>query len=172
MSKLKIKKWLVVQVKPNSYDMANRNLQRQGFETFIPKMKVTNKINNKFVTNFNYVFPGYIFVSFNQYLLKWQKINSTYGVNRVLTFNNRPEEISSELILQIKINYNLNDIHSHSDNLNDGDLIKFYSGPFTDFLAKVEKVDKKNRVWLLLEYNNKIRRLKFNKSKDINYRKF
>lgn len=37
------KKWFAVQIKPNSYNLAARNLHRQGFETFLPKMTITNR---------------------------------------------------------------------------------------------------------------------------------
>ena len=56
------KKWFVVQIKPNSGDLAVRNLERQGFETFGPKMKITIRKNNKFFNKEVLVFPGYIFV--------------------------------------------------------------------------------------------------------------
>lgn len=164
-------KWLIVQIKPNSYDLANRNLERQGFETFIPKMKVTNKINNKFITKEAYVFPGYIFVAFNPFISMWQKINYTYGVSKVLSFNKKPAEISSDLIIQIKNKYNLNDVELENDELNQGDLVKLYSGPFVDFFAKVEKVDQNHRVWLLLEHNGKIQRVNLKKSRGLQYKK-
>ena len=35
------KKWLIAQIKPNSYNIAIQNLERQGFETFLPKMQIT-----------------------------------------------------------------------------------------------------------------------------------
>ena len=171
MLNIKNIKWFVVQIKPNSYDLANRNLKRQGFETFIPKMKVTNKINNKFITKEENVFPGYIFVSFNPFLPLWQKINYTYGVSKVLSFNKKPAEISSDLILKIKNRYNLNDNLSTNDKLHPGDLLKIYSGPFVDFFAKVESVDKNNRIWVLLEYDGKMQRLKLKNNKNLQYKK-
>ena len=32
------------------------------------------------------------------------------------------------------------------EKLQKGDAIKFYSGPFTDLIAKVESADEKNRI--------------------------
>ena len=31
------KKWFIAQIKPNSYNSAIQNLERQGFEIFLPK---------------------------------------------------------------------------------------------------------------------------------------
>lgn len=50
------KKWFVVQIKLNSYDLATRNLQRQGFEAFLPKMTITNRKTINF-------FKGYSTIS-------------------------------------------------------------------------------------------------------------
>ena len=59
------KKWFIAQIKPNSYDTAIQNLERQGFETFLPKMEITKRQKNKFLVKNVYVFPGYIFVCFD-----------------------------------------------------------------------------------------------------------
>ena len=75
-----IKKWLIVQIKPNSYDLAARNLERQGFKTFLPKMKTTIKKEKKFINKDVLVFPGYMFVGVDLQNSYWAKINSTYGV--------------------------------------------------------------------------------------------
>ena len=73
--------WCIAQIKNNSYDTAIQNLNRQGFQTFLPKMKITKREKNKFLVKNVYVFPGYVFVSFDPYIISWTKINSTYGVS-------------------------------------------------------------------------------------------
>ena len=102
------KKWCIAQIKPNSYKSAIQNLERQGFETFLPKMEITERQKNKFVIKNVYVFPGYMFVFFNPRILTWTKINSTYGVSKILAFNKKPSEISSDLIQELKIKYEIN----------------------------------------------------------------
>ena len=42
--------WYIVQFKPNSHKIAVRNLQRQGFETFLPMHEVTRRTVVKFET--------------------------------------------------------------------------------------------------------------------------
>ena len=154
------KKWFVAQIKPNSYDLANRNLERQGFETFLPKMNVTNRKKNKFVDKDIYVFPGYIFVSFDTKLGSWNRINSTYGVSRLISFNKKPAEIPYNLIFELKKRYYSNQLLQENDKLQIGDRIKMYTGPFADFFAKIESVDNNSPIWVLLEYAGKIQRLK------------
>ena len=164
--------WCVAQVKPYSYNSAIQNLERQGFETFLPKMETTQRQENKFLVKNVYVFPGYMFVCLDQNIITWTKINSTYGVSKILTFSNKPAEISSDLILELKNRYEINSKPTQKENLQKGDAIKFYSGPFTDLIAKVESVEEKNRIWILLEVMGGYQRLKLQNCEKNKYNKF
>ena len=166
------KKWFVVQIKPNSYHTAIQNLERQGFETFLPMMGITQRQKNKFVVKNVYVFPGYMFVCFDPQIIRWTKINSTYGVSKILAFNKKPSEISSDLILALQFKYEKNSHSKQMEKLQKGDSIKFYTGPFTDLIAKVESADEKNRIWILLEGMGGIQRLKLQNVKNNKYNKF
>ena len=165
------KRWCIAQIKPNSYNSAIQNLERQGFKTFLPKMEITQRKENKFVVKNVYVFPGYMFVYFDPHIITWTKINSTYGVSRILAFNKKPSEISSDLILELKIRYEINSNSMQKEKLQKGDSIKFYTGPFADLIAKVENVDEKKRIWILLEAMGGYQRLKLQNFKKNQYNK-
>ena len=96
------KKWFIAQIKPNSYNLAIRNLERQEFETYLPKMKITIKKEKKFINKDVSVFPGYIFVGVSANGSNWTKINSTLGVSKVLVFNKKPPVIPCDLIVALK----------------------------------------------------------------------
>ena len=166
------KKWFIAQIKPNSYHIAIQNLERQGFETFLPKMEITQRQKNKFLVKNVYVFPGYMFVCFDPHIITWSKINSTYGVSKILAFNNKPSEISSDLILELKTRYDINSNLTKKDKLQKGDSIKFYTGPFADLIAKVESIDENNRIWVLMESMGGHQRLKLNALEKHKYNKF
>ena len=166
------KKWFIAQIKPNSYNSAIQNLERQGFETFLPKIEITKRQENKFIVKNDYVFPGYMFVCFEPQIISWTKINFTYGVSKILAFNKKPSEISSDLILELKKRYQINTDQKQKENLQKGDIIKFYAGPFADLIAKVESVDKNNRIWVLLEAMGGKHRLKLKNIEKNKYDKF
>ena len=165
------KKWCIAQIKRNSYHTATRNLEQQGFQTFLPKMKTTQRQENKFVVKNVNVFPGYMFVCFDPHIITWAKINSTYGVSKILAFNKKPSEISSDLILELKNRYEINSNPTQNEKLQKGDSIKFYAGPFADLIAKVESVDEKNRIWILLEAMGGYQKLKLQNVKKNQYNK-
>ena len=166
------KKWFVVQIKPNSYHTAIQNLERQGFETFLPKMETTQRKKNEFIVKNVYVFPGYMFVCFDPRIITWVKINSTYGVSKLLAFNKKPSEISSDLILELKNRYEIYSNPTQKEKLQKGDSIKFYMGPFADLIAKIESVDDKNRIWVFLEGMGRYQRLKLQNVEKNKYNKF
>ena len=58
-------RWYLAQMKPQSHQIAVRNLRRQGFEVFLPMQNVTGKARGRFVTRLQPFFPGYLFVAFD-----------------------------------------------------------------------------------------------------------
>ena len=171
MNQSLVKKWLVTQIKPNSYNLAIQNLERQGFKTFLPKIKTIIKKVKKNIYKDTFLFPGYLFVSVDLQNSNWTKINSTYGVSKVLTFNNRPSEISHDLIELLKNRYEENVYQSSKENLQKGNLIKFKSGPLFDLVAKIESVSENDRIYVLLEWMGGYRKLKLDLKEKISFYK-
>ena len=86
-------KWYVAQVKPNGFASAEANLDRQGFETFMPLRRKTVRHARQMRDVLRPVFPGYLFIKFGSQRADWRKINSTLGVNKLISFevaNRRP----------------------------------------------------------------------------------
>ena len=169
MKKIFNKKWLVAQIKPKSHDLAFRNLERQGFETFMPKIKVTKKIENKFINKEVFVFPGYAFIGVDLQGSYWTKINSTYGVSKLLSFNNKPSEVPLDFMVALKKRFQDNFNPIIDENLKRGDIIKFNNGPFANLVANIESIDAKQRIYVLLEVMGGHRKLEINLKEKINF---
>lgn len=90
--------WFLAQLKPNSVKIAERNLKRQGFRTFLPVEEVTKRAKSKFVTAEQPMFPGYIFVAFNVTKGGWRAINSTNGITRLVSFGKDPAPVPLDII--------------------------------------------------------------------------
>jgi len=163
------KKWLIAQIKPKSHDLAVRNLERQGFDTFLPKMKITIKKENKFINKDEFVFPGYVFIGIDIQNFNWTKINSTYGVSKLLSFNNKPSEVPLDFMVALKKRFEDNINPTIDENLKRGDTIKFHNGPFADLVANIESIDAKKRIYVLLEVMGGRRRLGIDLKEEINF---
>ena len=94
--------WYIVQFKPNSHKIAVRNLQRQGFDTFLPMHEVTRRTAAKFEIVIRPLFSGYMFVACDPDTAPWRQINSTFGISRMLSFAEGPKPMPEALIAGLR----------------------------------------------------------------------
>lgn len=143
--------WFLAQLKPNAAKIADKNLKRQGFRTFLPMEEFTHHRNGKFLTTSRPLFPGYIFVSFDLAQTVWSKVNSTYGVTRLVSFGKTPTAVPLDLVSQLMLRCDKSGNLLPSESLRPGDQVRLNTGPFTNFLAEVERVTPDRRIWLLMD---------------------
>jgi transcriptional antiterminator RfaH len=145
------KEWFILQFKANSHKQAEKNLNRQGFETFLPFKRSTSRKTSRFINAFQPLFPGYMFVSFNRISPNWHKINNTYGVSRLVTFNSALQSIPTEFVENLKKRCDSSGKLLLIEKLNEGDQVKVLSGPFANFIATVEEYESDQRIWILMD---------------------
>ncbi|MFC2970443.1 transcription termination/antitermination protein NusG [Acidimangrovimonas pyrenivorans] len=143
--------WYLVQVKPNSVRIAERNLRRQGFRVFAPTHEETRRTRGRFVTALRPLFPGYLFVAFAPSGGGWRAINSTYGVSRLVGFGAQPAAVPSAIISQLMRRCGDDGKLLSPPVVRPGDQVHLSSGPFADFVATVEQMAPDQRVWVLLD---------------------
>ena len=143
--------WFLAQLKPNCADIADKNLKRQGFQTFLPTNDETRQRNGKFVTTKRPLFPGYIFVAFDVAHGLWRIVNSTYGITRLVSFGNEPKAVPLDLVSQLILRCDAKGQLQPMKLMKPGDQVTLTKGPFTNFLAEVEKIAPDRRVWVLMD---------------------
>ena len=144
--------WFLAQLKPNCANIADKNLKRQGFKTFLPLEEETRQRNGKFVTAMRPLFPGYIFVAFDVACGFWRTVNSTYGITRLVSFGKEPTAVPLDLVSQLMLRCDANGKILPPKLLKPGDQVTLTKGPFTNFVAEVEKIAPDRRVWVLMEF--------------------
>lgn len=144
--------WFLAQLKPNSAQIAERNLRRQGFRTFLPLEETTQSRNNRFVTIERPLFPGYIFVALDLAAGRWTSINSTHGVTRLVSFGKEPVPVPAALMADLVQRCDSNGKLLPPKTFQPGDQVTLTGGPFTTFVAEVEKIAPDRRVWVLMEF--------------------
>lgn len=144
--------WCLAQLKPNGLNLALRNLARQGFETFAPRLTITRRHGKRFRGAKTLLFPGYVFVETGSSPGRWRAINSTLGIARLVRFgDSAPARISPELIESLRLRCDEAGLLQPIAELEAGDQVRLLRGPFADFVATVEKVEPDRRVWLLID---------------------
>ena len=145
------KEWFILQFKPNSHHQATKNLTRQGFEVFLPLHDTTSRKLSRFINTSKPLFPGYMFIRFNRAETKWHKINNTYGVSRLITFNSILKSIPTSFVDSLMKRYDSSGKLLPIQKLKKGDQVKVLKGPFASFIATVEKYEADQRIWILMD---------------------
>lgn len=144
--------WFVAQLKPNGFVTAKLNLQKQGYETFMPMRQVEVRHARKVKTVARPLFPGYIFVSFDFETTQWRGINSTYGVSSLIMGGaNSPQVVPSDLMQALKAHCGDGDLVVPPETLAPGNVVKVVNGPFKDIFATVEALSNSDRIAVLLD---------------------
>ena len=143
--------WFLAQLKPNCANIADKNLKRQGFKTFLPMEEETRQRNGKFITAMRPLFPGYIFVAFDVTRGLWRSVNSTYGITRLVSFGKGPAKVPSDLVSQTMLRCDADGKLLPPKMLKPGDQVALRKGPFANFVAEVEKITPDRRIWVLME---------------------
>ena len=145
------KEWFILQFKPNSHHQAAKNLNQQGFETFLPLNDTTSRKASRFINTAQPLFPGYMFITFDRAETEWHKINNTYGVSRLVTFNSVLKSIPTTFVENLIILYDLSGKVLTIKKLKKGAQVKVTKGPFANFIANIETYESDQRIWILMD---------------------
>lgn len=140
--------WYVAQLKPNGLSLAERNLNRQGYRTFCPRIRATRRRRDRFLTAQEPMFPGYLFVGLDPKQGAWRPIRSTLGVSRLVSFGEAPCAVPDALIECLRAHGTPSEGPAE---LSPGDTVRVLTGPFAEFVAQVEALAPDRRVWVLLD---------------------
>ena len=145
--------WYAAQLRPRGDAMALMNLEFQGFNAFQPQLWETKSSVKGPKRLLRPMFPGYVFVEFDITALGWTKIRSTRGISRlVANANGMPSRLPNGLIDVLKQRCAGNLANNAANDIQPGDKVYVSNGPFAAFIATVERLDAKNRVWLLIDF--------------------
>jgi len=145
------KEWFILQFKPNAHHQAVKNLNQQGFETFLPLNDITSRKASRFRNTTQPLFPSYMFIKFDITSSEWHKINNTYGVKRLVTFDTFLKSIPTEIVDNLMKRCDFSGKLLPLEKLKKGDQMKITEGPFTNFIATVETYDSDHRIWVLVD---------------------
>ena len=143
--------WYVAQVKPNAQGLATTNLRRQGFEVFHPVRRVTRRAGGAFQATLRPLFPGYLFVGADIAAPPLSRVNATRGVGRLVSFGAAPSPLPAQLVAGLRARCDGAGVLGELDGLGAGDRVRLLSGPFADYVARVETLEEGWRLWAVLE---------------------
>ena len=122
-----MRQWHLIQFKPNAHRLAERNLQRQGFGTFLPMQEFTQRKSSSFISVLRPLFPGYMFVSIEAQATPWRQLNGTIGVSRLISLESKPKPLPLHLISNLMSRCDENGKLISNNSMNTGDNVKVLS---------------------------------------------
>ena len=90
--------WYAIHSKPRQEERALENLQRQGFEAWLPLLTIEKVLRSKLVQVVEPMFSRYLFIRLDTEQTNWSPIRSTLGVSKLVSFGHIPAKVPPELI--------------------------------------------------------------------------
>ena len=142
--------WYLVQLKPNGFARAITNLHRQHISTFMPLCS-SPPLDGK-TPAAKPLFPGYLFVCFDPLKMSITTVNSTFGVSSIVTIGCDVQRgLPPKLIEGLRARCDQQGYILPLNDLKVKEAVRITAGPFSHFLAVVDKVDGPERVQILFE---------------------
>ena len=95
-------RWYVVQTQVNGEAKAAQNLQRQGYEVYLPRYLKRRHHARKMDFTAKPLFPRYMFVAINVATQRWRSIQSTFGVTRLVCNGEDPAAMPEGVVAALK----------------------------------------------------------------------
>lgn len=143
--------WFAVQTRPHQEARAVENLQRQGFDVYLPKITMRKRRRDKWVSVGEALFPGYLFIHADPASNNLGVIRSTLGVRGLVVFGHYLKPVPDEVVnfLRAREDPELGSLKADEVSYQPGDLVEVLDGPFAGLTA-VYQMDKPGERALLL----------------------
>lgn len=144
-------RWFAVNTQPFAEARAQRNLENQGFHAFMPRRRKMLRHARKLIAVEAPLFPRYLFIAFDPRRDQWRKVNSTFGVSRLVMSGDAPHPVPSgvvEALIAATVDGGIVDLAAQ---LRTGNPVRVMAGPFADQLATLEQLDASGRACILTD---------------------
>lgn len=143
--------WYLIHTKSRMEKKAEENLNRQGYDTYLPMMKSTRRRNGKYIAVTEAFFPRYLFIQLNTETDNWSPIRSTLGVSGLIRFGGMPAVVPGQLVDELQKNENEHGLQQfYREKLMHGDNVTIINGPFTGRQGIYQQKKGAERVAILL----------------------
>jgi len=142
--------WYLVHTKPRQEDIALANLERQGYECYLPQMRIERVRRRKAEVATEPMFPRYLFIRLDSsdQGKSWSPIRSTLGVSQLVHFGARAANVDDTLVDLLRQRERA---LSTQAMFASGDSVVIADGPFAGIEAIYQTADAERRAFILLE---------------------
>lgn len=143
--------WFLVYTKPRQESLAQANLERQGYKTFLPLLRRQRRRRGKLESVVEPLFPRYLFVYLSATRDNWKPISSTFGVVAIVRFGSEPAKMPGDLVTTLRGQADKDGIRNEPKRTPvAGERVRIGSGLFEGYEGIFQASSGKERVTLLL----------------------
>jgi len=147
-----MKRWYVISAQSRGEEKAAHHLQRQGYETYLPRFLKRRSHARKIDWVPAPMFPRYLFVSLDLDCDQWVSIRSTVGVSQIICLGDTPTPVPEGVIEEIMAREDENGLVklSMGSRFKKGDKVQVIGGAFGEHVGLFDCSDDNQRVFILL----------------------
>lgn len=143
--------WYLIHAKPRQEARALDNLQRQGFEAWLPMITAEKLLRGRITQVTEPMFTRYLFIRLDTQTSNWSPIRSTLGVSRLVTFGSVPARVPDALVAALRTA----PPPPTRRVLAAGDEVVFAEGPLKGLRGIFQSHDGESRAMVLIELLSK-----------------
>jgi transcriptional antiterminator RfaH len=148
-------RWYLVLTKPSSERIAQANLERQGYEVYLPRLVKTVRRNGRGRDSIVALFPRYLFLHLSEGRQVLSPVHSSVGVSTVVRFGSRYAIVPDHVIHSLRGREDAETgLHRLTDTppLTLGMPVRVTMGPFDGLEGVFEREEGAQRVVVLLKF--------------------
>ena len=143
-------RWYLVRTLTGREAIAQEQLSRQAFVTFLPRQPKTVRHARRLTVTLSAFFPGYLFTHLDLSRDRWRSINGTIGVASLVGPGDRPAPVPRGVVEALAAAADARGVICGPP-LEAGQTVRITAGAFADQLAVIERLDGAQRVRVLLD---------------------
>jgi len=140
--------WYLIRTKYGNEELAQDNLERQGFATYKPMINLERLRKGKLEARIEPAFRSYVFVNFDPRTQSAYTINNTTGVTSLVSFGGILASIPNQTIEIIRKTF---EHAEHSDGFKSGEVVHITAGPLKGLTAIFQEPNGLKRSDIMLE---------------------
>ena len=145
--------WYLIHRKVRQERTARDNLQRQGYEVYLPLLRNRRRRRGQYSPVIEPMFPRYLFIRLDKTTDNWGPIRSTLGVANLVRFGDQPARVPGQFV---------DDLMARDDeegcqslpvvDFQHGESVRIVDGVMAGFEGVFQARNSNDRVIILLEF--------------------
>ena len=148
------KRWFAAETYSKMEYVAARHFHDSGFSHFLPCYRKKVRHSRRETISKAAFFPRYLFVAFDPVRDRWLRINRTIGVRSLVMQGERPLPVPHGVVEELQSMTDAEGYLRLGTDLVVGDKVRVMDGPFVEMMGRIERLDGKHRVQILIEMMN------------------